>query len=327
MSAEDGSGETRLRAMTQGLRDRHIAVLHQGADTLYDFAENLPQAWPNSDVLGRTDTEVLPAELAAVLAAARTEAEHSGETHLVEAELPGENGVRRLFEIQVTSDIDAAGIRAGFILVIADITEARARELALASLMREVSHRSKNLLAIVQAIAAQTASHTDTVGDFLAKFRGRLRALAGAQDLMTESDWRGTRFRELAAAQLYRLGQPILDATSLGGDNPVLGPNAALHIGLAIHELAANALLHGAPVAEQRGAIRLTASLLPPPENMLVLEWREQRRSQHGANVPRFGTVVLERIVPLAVHGTATYEITADAVNYRLQAPIDQLAL
>jgi hypothetical protein len=60
---------------------------------------------------------------------------------------------------------------------------------------------------------------------------------------------------------------------------------------------------------------------------LLVLEWREQRRSQHGANVPRFGTVVLERIVPLAVHGTAAYEITADAVNYRLQAPIDQLAL
>jgi two-component sensor histidine kinase len=322
MSARDGSDDVRLRSLTRGLRNRNIAVLHQGADSRYDLAVNLPSAWPRDTIVGRTDAEALPAELAAVLTAARSEAQRRGRPALIEAELPGENGTPHLFEIEVTPDVDG-----GFILVVADATEMRERELALASLMREVSHRSKNLLAIVQAVAMQTANHSDTITDFLDKFRGRLRALAGTQDLVTESDWRGTRLRRLAATQLARLGEPVRDAVAVGGIDPLLGPNAALHIGLAIHELATNALLHGALADGRQGRIHLTMALLPPPRDALVLEWREPRSSEHDANAPRFGTLVLERIVPMAVRGTASYEISPDAVVYRLQAPREQLAL
>lgn len=322
MSARDGSDDVRLRSLTRGLRDRNIAVLHQGANSRYDLAVNLPSAWPRDAIIGRTDAEALPAELAAVLAAARGEARRRGKPALVEAELPGEGGIPHLFEIEVTPDVDG-----GFILVIADATDMRERELALTSLMREVSHRSKNLLAIVQAVAMQTANNSDTITDFLEKFRGRLRALAGTQDLVTESDWRGTRLRQLAGAQLVRLGDPVRDAVSIEGVDPLLGPNTALHVGLAIHELAANALLHGALAEGRQGRIHLTASLLPPPHDALVLEWREPRMGNGDTNAPRFGTLVLERIVPLAVRGTATYEITADAVTYRLQAPSDEITL
>jgi len=311
--------------MARGLRDRNIAVLHQSPDSLYDLAENLPSAWPAGRLIGRSDAEALPSELAAILTVAKTEAGRHGAA-TVEVELGG-NGARRILEIEVITDTDSEGRDAGFILIVADITEIRERELALKSLMREVSHRSKNLLAIVQAVAMQTANHTDTTTDFLEKFRGRLRALAGSQDLVTESNWRGTSFRELAKIQFSRLGQPTLDAITVDGLNPLLGPNAALHVGLAIHELATNALLHGALAEGRQGRVRLTAQRSDSADDTLAIEWRETRPGSDTANAPpHFGTLVLERIVPLAVHGVADYDVGANEVIYRLEAPIDQLA-
>jgi two-component sensor histidine kinase len=323
MPLEDRS-DVRLRSMARGLKDRNVAVLHQSPDSLYDLAENLPPAWPAGTLIGRSDAEALPSELAAILTVAKTEAARHGAA-TVEVELGG-NGSRRILEIEVASDVDGDGRNAGFILIVADITEIRERELALTSLMREVSHRSKNLLAIVQAVAMQTANHTDSTTDFLEKFRGRLRALAGTQDLVTESNWRGTNFRELANTQLSRLGQPMLDAITVDGLNPLLGPNAALHVGLAIHELATNALLHGAFADGRQGHVRLTAQK-PDGGDMLAIEWRETRPDgDAGSAPPHFGTLVLERIVPLAVHGVADYDVGTTEVIYRLEAPVDQLS-
>ena len=319
----EGRSEVRVRSMAQGLKGRKIAVLHQNPDSLYDLAENLPSFWPVSRLIGRSDAEALPSELAAILTLAKAEAERHGAT-TVEVEL-GRDGSRRVLEIEVVSDSDSEGRNAGFIIIMADVTEIRERELALTSLMREVSHRSKNLLAIVQAVAMQTANHTDTTTNFLEKFRGRLRALAGTQDLVTESNWRGTRFRELAETQLSRLGQPTVDGITVEGLNPMLGPNAALHVGLAIHELATNALLHGALADGQHGHVHLTAQ--KGADKMLAIEWRETRPGNDSGNAPpHFGTLVLERIVPLAVHGVADYDVGANEVVYRLEAPMDQLA-
>lgn len=150
--------------------------------------------------------------------------------------------------------------------------------------------------------------------------------MAGAQDLVTESDWRGTTFRELAASQLARLGQTTLDGIEVLGDNPVLGPNAALHIGLAIHELATNALLHGALADGRHGLIRLALDFPPIANRPLVLEWREHSGTSSLAEAPRFGTLVLERIVPLSMRGTMTYGVLPDLVTYRLEVPRDQVA-
>jgi two-component sensor histidine kinase len=322
----ESRSEIRVRSMARGLKSRDIAVLHQSPDSLYDLAENLPSAWPASKLIGCSDDEALPSELAAILTVAKTEATREGAA-TVEVELAGKNGSRRILEIEVIADSDSEGRNAGFILIMADITEIRERELALTSLMREVSHRSKNLLAIVQAVAMQTANHTDTTTNFLEKFRGRLRALAGTQDLVTESNWRGTSFRELAEIQFSRLGQPTVDGITVEGLNPMLGPNAALHVGLAIHELATNALLHGALGDGQHGHVRLTAQKPEGADKMLAIEWRETRPSNDTDNAPpHFGTLVLERIVPLAVHGVADYDVGANEVVYRLEAPMDQLA-
>jgi two-component sensor histidine kinase len=154
---------------------------------------------------------------------------------------------------------------------------------------------------------------------FLAKFRGRLQALAGTQDLVTDTDWRGARLHDILRGQLGRLGRHQADTVSLVGDNPMLGPNAALHLGLALHELLVNAVLHGALSHQPAGEIVITCRI-DAQTGGLVFEWRETGTDVAIA-APRFGTAVLERIVPTAVAGTARYTLGPHSVAYRLAIP------
>ncbi|WP_375452489.1 sensor histidine kinase [uncultured Devosia sp.] len=317
---QDSSGDNalRLRALSVGLKSRNIALLHQDADGSYDLAENLPLTWPGATI-GKTDAEILPAALADRMAAARHQCIASGEDQIVDFELM--EAKRRQFQARFTLDLP------GVIIVLVDVTDERNRDAAVTALLREVSHRSKNLLAIVQSVAMQTATHSGTIKDFLNKFRGRLHALSSTQDLVTESEWRGTHFQTLVMAQLARVSPSALQNTRLTGDNPLLGPNASLHIGLAIHELAANALAYGALAPGQAGHVRVDARIsrttgLP---DQLIIEWGETGVDpQHIRQDPRFGTMVLERIVPLSVGGSARYSIDADRLSYRLTVPSDQ---
>lgn len=310
----------RLRALSAGLRSRGICVLHQDADYRFDLVENPPPIWPVQDLLGRRAADVFPPDVAAQFTTAHDEVRDSGGEQMIEFSL-GDGPRRRLFEARLCPDED------GVIAIIADISETRARELAVASLLREVSHRSKNLLAIVQSVAMQTAHHSGDIQDFLSKFRGRLHALSSTQDLVTESNWRGTYLHTLVTSQLTRVGSALLSAARVTGENPLLGPNASLHIGLAIHELGANAVLHGALANGNPGHVWIDAQMLEHAgrPSDLVIEWQEAGiDSGKVVHEPRFGTLVLERIVPLSVGGTAEFQVEPDSVRYRLVVPANQ---
>lgn len=309
--------ETRLRILSQALHGHSVCVLHQDLAHRFDLAENLPESWSGRPLMGLTETDVFPPETAAQFVAAHDACTRDNSERLIEADLW--DGRRFQFKLLP----DAAGVTT----VITDITDDRARDTAMRSLLREVSHRSKNLLAIVQSVAMQTAHHSATTQDFLDKFRGRLHALSSTQDLVTESNWRGTWLQSLVTSQLTRVDPAVLAHVRVTGENPLLGPNASLHIGLAIHELGANALLHGALANGNPGHIWIDVQLLQRPgqPRELALEWQETGIA--GAtrlHEPHFGSLVLERIVPLSVGGQAELIIETDSVRYRLVVPADQ---
>lgn len=309
--------QMRLRAFSAGLSGRGISVLHQQPDHVYDLAENLPDEWSGEAVLGHREADFLASPLANQLAKAFETCLKSGESQRLGFEL-ADPIRRKQFQAQLLPDDD------GVITIVTDITEERGREAAVNELLREVSHRSKNLLAIVQSVAMQTAKHSSTIQQFLDRFRGRLHALSSTQDLVTESNWRGTHLQSLVSSQLARIGPMALGKTRMTGENPVLGPNAALHIGLAIHELAANAALHGALAHIGAGHIWVDAKL-SPDHRQLVIEWQETGiEHPKGRQPARFGTMVLEHIVPLSVGGEALFTVDADHVSYRLMVPADQ---
>ena len=318
-SADAQLTQLRLRALGAALAGNGLSVFHQTPDHQFDLADNPPDAWKALAIIGRRETDFLDSGLAAVYGAAVTRCLDSGELQSLEFELASGTSQRQ-FCARMLPDPD------GVLTVLSDVTEAKSREAAVTSLLREVSHRSKNLLAIVQSVAMQTAHHTEGVRDFLDKFRGRLHALSSTQDLVTESEWRGTYLQTLVRSQLSRVGHSAFSKVKLSGENPLLGPNASLHIGLAVHELAANATRHGALSEGRLGSVEITADLERKNGAIrLILQWNENGIDpSQSRRPPRFGTLVLERIVPLSVGGAAVLSIADTSLTYRLEIPADQ---
>src|SRR5690606_33607916 len=111
-----------------------------------------------------------------------------------------------------------------------------------------------NLLAVIQSIASQTGRHADSIDQFLTRFRGRVQSMASSQDLVTSSNWRGAMLRELIHGQVAKYSDEPARSVRFKGHDVQLFPNAALHVGLAMHELIVNSVSFGA-LSKPRGQV------------------------------------------------------------------------
>jgi two-component sensor histidine kinase len=203
-----------------------------------------------------------------------------------------------------------------------DITGRKTREQHVRVLLRELVHRSKNLLAVVQAMSRQTAAGAPSVEAFQRKFSARLQALSMAHDLLVSQDWRGASMHELVNSQMaYCLDvakDEISDHAVISGPKLMLKPEAAQNIGLALHELAANALSYGA-LSRPEGGISLNWGIV---DGRLNIEWRESG-GPAVAMPPKegFGHKVIKRLVAQALDGEATLSFPPDGLIWTLSIP------
>ena len=163
----------------------------------------------------------------------------------------------------------------GLLVIMRDRTERRRAEERRELLVKELNHRVKNTLAVVQSLAAQTARGAPDLPAFGAAFQARLLALARAHDLLTREDWTGAALDAVARAALEPLA---IDSTRMdlsgGASGLVLPPGAALALAMALHELATNALKHGAlSVPDGRVSV---ACKTAPADGAPVVEWVER---------------------------------------------------
>jgi two-component sensor histidine kinase len=198
----------------------------------------------------------------------------------------------------------------------AELARRELREDHIHGLNRELAHRAKNLLAVVQAIARQTKSGSSSTSDYISRLSARIQGLAHTHDLISDTDWRGATLRDLVARQLG----PFLDKSErleVAGPKILLTPTAAQNIGLALHELASNAREFGAlSIADGRVLIdwRLDAV-----RHMLSLSWREEQCPTPDRSDAGFGRLVLEEIVPAALDGTARLSFEPECVCWELE--------
>lgn len=205
--------------------------------------------------------------------------------------------------------------------VVQDISARKAEEDERETLVRELDHRVKNVLAAVQSLAAQSARKTSSLEAFLKTFAGRLDAMASAHTLLTATRWRGAEIGHVAAAELGGLapGQARWE-----GPEVMLNARATNALTLALHELATNALKYGA-LSVENGRVEVTWRLTP--DGGFQLDWIERDGPPVTASTRRgFGSTLLERVTGRELGGAATLEFRPDGVRARMVADASALA-
>jgi PAS domain S-box-containing protein len=242
----------------------------------------------------------------------------SGTALEMELSLLGKDGQYRPFLTRAIPLRDATSTVYRWIGTHIDISEQRRREEHIRFIIDELSHRTKNLLAVVMAVANQTAQYAGDVKQYQMRFSERLQALAHCHDLLVKDSWHGASFHDLVSAQMRPFGETNAGRINAAGPPVVLGPDAVQHLGLALHELATNASKHGA-LSGPHGEV-LIRWQVDEADDKVRIHWCEkggppvlppQRRG--------FGRVVIEQIVTRALNGSGMLDFSPAGVNWTFE--------
>ena len=242
----------------------------------------------------------------------------SGEagTTRYEMQVIARDGQVRTLETNSRLSLDRDGKPKAIHAIARDITERKKYEEHLSFTTRELSHRTKNVLAVVLAMVRQIGKQTASFEQFEERFSGCIKALAFCHDLLVESDWQGADLRSLIALQVAPFGGLEDKKIVATGPAITLSPQATQLIGLALHELATNAAKHGA---------------LTVPAGTVTIEWQRANangatrlcwREQSGPRVKPptrrgFGHTVLERMAA-SLGGEVSLEFRPEGLRWSL---------
>jgi two-component sensor histidine kinase/integral membrane sensor domain MASE1 len=205
----------------------------------------------------------------------------------------------------------------------AEVVEQKRQKKHVDFVLRELSHRSKNLLAVVQSMASQVARRSNGFDSFYAGYTRRLQALAEIHDALVEGDWHGADIRDLVAKQMRPFDGGIGNSILANGPPLILNPQAAEQIGLALHELGTNAVKHGSlSVAGGTVDIRWEIKRDGSGEPQFCFSWEES--GGPVVSEPErsgFGRLLLTRVVPETLRGQATFDFKPAGVRFALLAP------
>jgi PAS domain S-box-containing protein len=216
---------------------------------------------------------------------------------------------------------DSAGKLIKYIGATLDITERRKREEQVQLLLREVSHRAKNMLGVVQAIASQTASAQP--GDFITRFSERIQALAANLDLLVKSRWQGVGLKDLVRSQLAHFEGLIGRRIEIEGPPLHIAAEAAQPIAMALHELATNAGKYGA-LSSREGHVSIAWRI--GGDGSFHLGWTETGGPPVVPPERRgFGSTVIALVPEMQLDAAVTLEYPPGGVRWRLTCPAKRI--
>jgi PAS domain S-box-containing protein len=195
-----------------------------------------------------------------------------------------------------------------------DITERKDAEARQALLVRELQHRSKNLLAVVQSIVASTLRHSKDSALAQNTILGRIQALARAQNFISAGPRGGARIDDLIRAELAPFGGRV----SMTGPPLIANSTFAQMFAMVVHELATNATKYGA-LSVEAGRIAISWTVR---DDTFAFAWKEQggppatQPASHG-----FGT----QVITSALDGEPQLTYDGDGFAYAITVPFDQL--
>ena len=219
---------------------------------------------------------------------------------------------------------DAKGRITGASKVARDITERKQAEARQQLLTRELHHRTQNIFSVVQAVVSKSFAGKRTVEDARTAVLDRLHSLARTHALLVEKDWLGSDLLDLVRSEM----RPFTDRVVMSGPTVVLSPQAAQSFALAVHELATNAVKHGA-LSSPHGRVIIRWSVAKPNgSSQFTFHWQERdgpptRPPTHKG----FGSIVLEQAMAEYFEARSKIDFAASGVSYQVEGPLTRLQL
>ncbi len=309
--------ETALRGsqVTVFTQDRH---LHYTSISSAWFGHSV------DDALGRTDEEIMPAGTAATVTGLKREVLASGRSRRAEISVDESPG-KRWYDLHIEPLHNDGGEVVGLTCAAVEVTERKEGEAHLRLLLRELTHRSKNLLAVIQAMARQTARHAGSIDAFLGQFGARLQALAASHDILVREGWHGAALDELVRSQLAADIARAAERVAIAGPAVALKPEAAQNLGLALHELAVNASRFGA-LSVPAGHLSVTWERGDGADAALTLDWRERDGPRVKPRRKRgFGSMVIEGNLARALDADVDLSFDPQGLRCRVVIPAKQI--
>ncbi len=302
------------------LRGSNVTVFTQDRDLRYTSISNAFMGRRVDQIVGLKDEDVVPVSDRAAIVKLKQQALDTGEPVDAELRLKGASA-SRWFDFHVEPLRDVEGRVVGLTCAAVDITERKAGEEHLRLLMRELTHRSKNLLAVIQALARQTSRHAGSLDSFLEEFSARLQALSRSHDLLVQEEWHSAGLRDLVRSQLGHYIDRDDSQIKIEGPSIHLKPEAAQSLGLALHELAVNAAKYGA-LSTPTGRVDVIWEESEADGKGIKIRWIEhdgpkvERPKKHG-----FGTMAIQRNLSRSLEADVDLNFAADGVSCTITVP------
>jgi PAS domain S-box-containing protein len=278
------------------------------------------------EVLGKTDAEWNPdpAQADAFTAADRRVLE-SGQPDDVEEVFTAHNGTMRRYRSIRSPLRDRSGAVIGVVGVATDITERREAAEREQLLARELDHRAKNLLAVVQSVLALTRA--TSLEAFRTAVEGRIQALGRAHSMLSASRWEGADLHRIVAEELAPYAGSGNDRVEVVGPALVLKPAAAQSLSLVVHELATNAAKYGA-LSTAAGTVQVlwevATGLSRSPE--LRLTWTERGgplvASPAGPQRKGFGSRLIRGSIERQLGGRLSLQWSEEGLAATIEVPV-----
>ncbi|EGF90474.1 sensory box protein [Asticcacaulis biprosthecium C19] len=313
--------EVRYRRLFEAAHDG-ILIIDPATSKIIDANPFMTQllGYPHSDLIGKELFEI-----------GLWKDEHASQDMFAKLKLSGQVRYENLplervggehQDVEVVANLYEENGRSVIQCNIRDISERRRSEAHVEMLMAEVNHRAKNLLAVVQAVAYQTARQGDPA-TLMTRLSERINGLAVGQDLLVKNQWHGVDVADLVRGQLAHFADLIGTRVSLSGPKLRLTSEAAQAIGMALHELATNAVKYGA-LSNQEGCVDIAWQTLPASQQTFDMSWVES--GGPAVSVPThkgFGHTIIGRLVEASVQGVTQIKFEPSGLMWRLTAPLD----
>jgi two-component system CheB/CheR fusion protein len=232
---------------------------------------------------------------------------------------------KRHYLMRILPYLTKGSVVDGVLVTLVDVTTIAEAEAHHRTLVEELNHRVRNMLTVVSAIATQTLRGTRSKESFAEAFTGRLRAMGASFSLVSRENWKEVSLGEIVSTQLAPFEIEGKDRLQLRGPPIMLKPTAALSFGLVAHELATNAVKHGA-FSNEEGRLSVSWRIERDHAPSLVLEWKEEGGPSLKKPPTRrgFGTELIERELRSSLGATAKLDYGPGGFMAMISIPLDR---